>query len=201
MKKPLILSFILIVVVAIAVSSHSAFVKKTKDIAYSYAPEYTPMSRQEILEIYPGYYWEGCSESYKRDYWGACRFDEMQHESSVAVVTLTEFARRAKFEEEYVNENAEYLEDLADMVFGAVLVVAALLFMRILYVERRSIVGAISAFISYLPISGIFARGRVKVAELEYRKISRLHESGLISSEEYERRKQILKKIIETNLS
>lgn len=190
----------LLVAAGVVFAINAAVVDRAEDIAYRFAPTYTPMTREEMLSLYPGYYWEGCTDSERRDPMRSCGFDEMQHESSVMIVDLKEAARRASFEQTYVRENESLIKLLANVVLWAVLAFVGIRLAFLAYSSRDSIFGCIKPLIDLLPAKSMLGKLKVKLAEIEHEKIMRLHKNGLLSDEEYERRKGLLREAIEENL-
>lgn len=188
--------------------------KIAKQIAHQFSPVYKPMSKQEILDLYSGYYWEGCSAAERMQLSNTCAWDEMQHKSSVMIVDLTELSRLAKFEEKYINRFAKNTALCIEILLSALWIVIAVQLIRHLRTKHDLSEATTSAFtktstalsrifyklLSALPVRRLVAQYRVKMAETEHQRIKRLFESGLISETEYQNRKNVLIARVNDNL-
>lgn len=172
----------------------SAIMQNAEKISERFAPTYTPMTREEMLKLYPGYFDD-------RTYGPDEKYHEMMHESQVKIASLKELHRRAVFYEKYVNENTKLIERTANYIFAFLYLLTTLLFVRYLYGVKHKILGFTQGTVARLGFGTVISSVKVKAAENEYSKIRKLHENGLIPDHEFERRKAVIVKKINENLS
>lgn len=172
----------------------NVIVQNAEKISERFAPTYIPMTKQEMLKIYPGYFDD-------RTFGPQEKYHEMMHESEVKVASLKELHRRAVFYEKYVNENTKQIESAANYAFAFLYFLTALWFIRHLYGLRYILLGFTQRTSARLGFETVISSVKVKAAEIEYSKIRKLHENGLISDREFERRKAVIARKISENLS
>ncbi|ESS14736.1 hypothetical protein MOLA814_00297 [Betaproteobacteria bacterium MOLA814] len=171
----------------------SAIVQNAEKISERFAPAYTPMTKQEMLKIYSGYFDD-------RTFGHQEQWEKMRHESLVEIASLTELHRRAVFYKKYVNENTKLIENVTNYTFGFLYFLTALLFIRHLYGLRYIPLGFIQRNSARFGFGNVISSIKVRAQENEYSKIRKLHENGLISDQEFEKRKAVIVRKINENL-
>jgi len=181
-------------VLVLLIVLQGAIVQNAEKISERFSPAYIPMTRQEIVNIYPDYFQD-------RTFGPDEKYDEMMHQSEVRIADLKRLHHRAVFYEKYVNENTKLIENAANYIFVFLYFLIVLLSVRYLYSLRHRILGFYQKTGARLGFGVVISKVKVKVAEDEYSKIKRLRENGLISEQEFEKRKIAIAKKINENLT
>ena len=187
----------IIFVLAVSIIGHVALFHSAEKIAYALAPEYTPISHDELREVFPSYYTaEGTLKNFGHD-----PTNELRNAKIRNIIAIASYHHQRVFEVAHVDNNREFVENAAHFGFSAVYLFVVFYFLKRLYGCRHAVFAFFGIIFSTWGGGKVASRVNMNLSVREFERLKQLHDNGLISDETFENKKSVIRSKINANLS